>query len=88
VGRTQIAIEPEVHRRARKRANELGISLAEYVRRLVIRDLEGSRENSDPVLVFDLGRSCGSDIASDKDIMIGKAIDSTRAGTRPHSKFD
>jgi hypothetical protein len=39
MSRTQIALESEVQRRARKRASELGVSLAEYIRRLVARDL-------------------------------------------------
>ena len=49
------------------------MSLAEYVRRLVDRDLsEGSRE-ADRSAVFDLGTSQGTDIASEKTRMIGEA---------------
>jgi hypothetical protein len=37
--RTQITIDPELQRRAQARAAELGISFAEYVRRLLASDL-------------------------------------------------
>src|SRR5277367_1656250 len=37
--RTQITLDTEIQRLARKRASDLGCSLAEYVRRLVARDL-------------------------------------------------
>jgi hypothetical protein len=49
-----------------------GIALAEYIRRLVMRDL--GVVNSDPTLIFDLGRSNGSDISREKDSMIGAAF--------------
>jgi predicted DNA binding CopG/RHH family protein len=39
--RMQIMLDPELLRRAKWRASEVGISLAEYIRRLVARDLEG-----------------------------------------------
>jgi hypothetical protein len=37
--RTQITLEPELQKTARRRAAQLGVSLAEYVRRLIARDL-------------------------------------------------
>lgn len=52
----------------------MGISLAEYVRRLVRRDLEGGELATDPSRVFALGRSSGTDIARHKDAMIGEAV--------------
>ena len=58
--RTQITLDPEIHRRARWHASELGISLAEYLRRVVVRDLGDHPTKADPVRVFDLGRSGGS----------------------------
>ena len=76
MSRTQITLGPETQRRARRRANELGISLAEYVRRLLERDLGGAAIQSDPALVFDLGKSGGSDIAKQKDAMIAEAVES------------
>jgi hypothetical protein len=43
VSRTQVSLDWEMHQRARRRANELGVSLAEYLRRLVSRDLAESK---------------------------------------------
>jgi hypothetical protein len=74
MSRTQIMLESEVHRRARRRASDMGVSLAEYVRRLVARDVATSLPKADVTSVFDLGRSVGSDIARDKDAMIGEAF--------------
>jgi hypothetical protein len=74
MARTQITLEPEIQRRARQRANDLGVSLAEYVRSLVARDLGGPSAAADPTLVFDLGRSSASDIAKNKRAMIAEAF--------------
>jgi len=74
MSRTQITLEPEVQRRARQRANDLGVSLAEYVRRLLERDLGSNLTQADPTQVFDLGRSSRSDIAKNKSGMIGEAM--------------
>jgi hypothetical protein len=82
MARTQITMEPEIQRRARQRASDLGVSLAEYVRRLVAKDLGNAPPKADPALVFDLGRSHGSDIARDKDAMIAEAFASTGSGKR------
>jgi hypothetical protein len=40
MARTQIALHPEVQHRARQRAGDLGVSFAEYLRRLVVSDAE------------------------------------------------
>ena len=72
--RTQLSFEREMLRDARDRAGELGISLAEYVRRLVAADLEGEAPDVDPGAVFNLGSSGGSDIARDKDRMVRRAF--------------
>ncbi|MGA3027239.1 MAG: hypothetical protein ABSF98_20975 [Bryobacteraceae bacterium] len=82
MARTQITLESETQRQARQRANDLGISLAEYVRQLIVRDLGGGLAKADPAPVFDLGRSAGSNIARDKDVMIAEAFAATGAGTR------
>jgi hypothetical protein len=74
MSRTQITLEPEVQRQARQRASDLGVSLAEYVRRLVARDLGSGHRVADPAAVFDLGSSGGSDIAKRKDSMIAEAF--------------
>ena len=82
MARTQITLEPEIQRRARRRAADLGISLAEYVRRLVTRDLGGEPAAADVSIVFNLGASAGSDIARNKDEMIGAAFAADRAKHR------
>lgn len=73
--RTQITLDRELRNRARQRAGELGISLAEYIRRLLDRDLQAPPVVADPRVVFDLGDSGGSDVARSKDEMIGKAVE-------------
>jgi hypothetical protein len=75
MSRTQISLKPDAHRRARARAAARGISLAEYMRRLVDRDLSDEvRPSVDVSVLFDLGNSGGSDIANHKDEYIGDAI--------------
>ena len=81
MSRTQITLGLETHRRARKRAAELGVSFAEYIRSLVARDLASPRKATDPSILFALGRSTGSDIAADKDKMIAEAFGATRAAS-------
>ena len=76
--RMQISLPAEHHRRARARAAELGISTAEYVRRLVSRDLGEGRGESDARALFDLGESGGADMARNKDRYLGEAAESAR----------
>jgi hypothetical protein len=78
MSRTQISIDTETKRRARKRASELGISFAQYIRGLVARDLETPSRDADPSLVFDLGTSRDTDIARDKDVLVGRAASAAR----------
>lgn len=78
MSRTQITLESEMQRRARRRASDLGVSLAEYVRRLVARDLGHSRTSGNVERIFDLGRSGGADIARDKDKLISEAVQFSR----------
>ncbi|MCY4571435.1 MAG: hypothetical protein OXF01_01435 [Gemmatimonadetes bacterium] len=72
--RTQLSFERDMLRDARERAGQMGVSLAEYVRRLVSADLQGTKRSVDPGVVFDLGCSGGSDIARDKDRMLSEAF--------------
>jgi hypothetical protein len=73
--RTQITMDPDLQRRAQAKAAELGISFAEYVRRLVADDLGPPKPKPDISIVFDLGASAEpTDIARDKDKMIGEAV--------------
>jgi hypothetical protein len=84
--RTQIKLEAEMQRRARTRANELGVSLGEYFRRLVARDLTRPKAAIKLDRIFDLGNSGGSDIAKDKDSMIAESLDvSHKGGRRPRN---
>lgn len=85
--RTQITLEPEVQRRAHAKAAELGISFAEYVRRLVANDLGARKRRADVSVLFDLGTSAeATDVARDKDKMIAAAVqrdyDKTTRGVR------
>ncbi len=87
MSRTQITLHPEMQKRARKRAAELGISLAQYVRTLVARDLKSPERRADSSAVFDLGDSGGSDVARHKDRMVGEAIASmTKLRRRRNSR--
>ena len=83
MARTQITLEPESQRRARRRANDLGMSLAEYIRRLVARDLGSPPATANPAAIFDLGASGGADIARNKDLMISEAFAAGRASRLP-----
>src|SRR5260370_35650870 len=66
---------PELQRRAHAKAAELGLSFAEYVRRLVAHDLGEPKRKADISLLFDLGASREpTDIARDKDKMLGEAV--------------
>ncbi len=75
--RAQITLETEMQRLARQRATDLGLSFAEYLRRLVMRDLARPEAPDKVDRVFDLGSAGGSDVAQDKDSMIAKALHSS-----------
>ena len=78
MARVQVALSPEEHRRASARAAELGISFAEYVRRLVAQDLGEARATREADALFDLADSGGSDIAQHKHRYLGDAFVSAR----------
>jgi hypothetical protein len=82
MARTQITLEAEMQRRARQRASELGVSLAEYLRRLVARDLTRPKEAVEVNHIFDLGNSGGSDIAKHEDSMIAESYVALRRRSR------
>lgn len=72
--RVSIALEVDTLRRARAKAAALGISFAEYIRRLVARDLGATEPKPDISCVFDLiDEGPPTNIARDKDKMIGQA---------------
>ena len=63
------------HAEVKRKAAHEGISLSEYIRRLVADDLVQAGAASDPSLVFGLFDSGGSRIADGKQAMISEAID-------------
>ena len=91
MSRTQITLEPEFQRRARRRASDLGISFAAYIRGLVVNDLSQPRSAIGIESIFDLGSSGGSNIARNKHSMIEEAVEfevaaSRRRASRPESE--
>jgi hypothetical protein len=68
-------MDPETQRRAHAKAAALGISFAEYVRRLVQQDLGEEAPKTDISVIFDLvTEGEPTDIARDKDRLIGDAV--------------
>ena len=73
--RTQIKLDPELQRQAQAKAAEMGISFAEYMRRLVSQDLGTPKRKADISVVFDLGASGEpTNVARDKHKMIDEAF--------------
>jgi hypothetical protein len=73
--RSQITMDPEMLRRARAKAAVLGISFAEYVRRLVAQDIGELKQKTDISVLFDLiDEGPPTNVARDKDRMIGQAV--------------
>jgi hypothetical protein len=73
--RLQVTFEAEEHRRAKRRAAELGISLAEFVRRAVDDALgPPARPKADISEIFGIGNSGGSNVAEHKDEYVAEAI--------------
>ena len=72
--RMQITIDPELRSRAARKAERQGISIAEYVRRAIAKDLGAIPEPPPVSAIFDLGRT-DSNIARDKDRMIAEAFE-------------
>lgn len=69
----QLSLTPEDHRRIKARATELGVSVAEYVRRLVRDDLGERRPAVGIEAIFNLGSSGRSDISAHKDEYVAEA---------------
>jgi hypothetical protein len=73
--RAQITMDRELQRRAQAKAADLGISFAEYVRRLVAQDMREPQRKADISILFDLiDEGPPTHIARDKDKMIGQAV--------------
>lgn len=73
--RTMIVLPDHHHAEAKRKASRQGISLSEYIRRLVARDLEEDTSSNDPSVIFGLFDSAGSRTADGKQAMISEAID-------------
>ncbi|MEX2278731.1 MAG: hypothetical protein WEA76_01440 [Acidimicrobiia bacterium] len=81
--RTQIALNPEHHAQAKQKAAQMGITMAEYIRRLVARDLDSTAPEASPEAIIGIGRSGGSDIVREsKTKIIADAVASQNAPTR------
>src|SRR5437660_6599482 len=86
--RAQVTMDPEMRRRAHAKAARLGLSFAEYVRRLVAKDLgepKAKPDISEPKpkpgispdisIMFDFVTSGKpTNIARDKDKLVGEAV--------------
>jgi len=73
--RTQITMDPEMQRRAQAKAAELGISFAEYVRRVIAQDLGEAKPKADISIFFDLiDEGPPTNIARDKDKFLAEAV--------------
>ncbi len=73
VVRTQVTLDADAHRRAKRRAAERGISFAEYIRQVVDRDL-GEQPKGDISEIFGIGDSGRSDISSNVDKYLGESL--------------
>jgi len=68
-------MDAEMQRRARAKAAGLGMSFAEYVRRVVARDLGEPKPKPDISILFDLAKDGPrTNIARDKDKFLAEAV--------------
>lgn len=72
--RTQIALNSEQHAQAKRKAAELGISMAAYIRRLIDQDLAAARPQADLNSIAGLVHSGGSDIAKERHDAVRLAV--------------
>jgi hypothetical protein len=73
--RMQITLDPELRLRAAKKAAKQGVSMAEYVRRAIERDLEVASTKPDVSAIFGIGRSKEpTNIALNKNAMIAESL--------------
>lgn len=72
--RTQITLDQTLDRQAKRRARHLGISFAEYVRRLIARDVQGPARRAAIDDLFGIGDSGGGDVARLEDEYVADAF--------------
>lgn len=75
VVRAQVTLDADMHRRAKRRAAQRGISFAEYIRQVVDRDL-GEQPRTDISAIFGIGDSGESNVARNKEQYLDEALDS------------
>lgn len=80
--RMQVTIPEEDHARASDKAAASGVSLAEYLRRLVRRDVreEPTSPLPDIAELFGIGDSGGGDVARHQQEYLGEAVAAGKAG--------
>ena len=73
--RTVITLPDQVHARAKLRAAELGISLAEFIRRLLARELDTPTPQGGIDSICGMVSGTPFDMARDGDRLLGEALD-------------
>lgn len=81
VVRTQISLDSEVHLKAKRKAAGMGVSLAQYFRTVIGRDLAEPADAPDVTAVFDLGTSGISEVSENVDRYVGEAVDEEYPGS-------
>jgi hypothetical protein len=75
MSRMQISLDTKLRSRIRRRAESLGVPIAEYVRKALEKDLGAEKPRASVSELFDLGRSKEkTDISKDKHRMIAEAV--------------
>ena len=69
----QVILDEEDRRQARRRAAELGLSMPEYLRRLVRADLDGWQPSREPIAIIPIDDS-GEPMSTRRDVSIGEAV--------------
>jgi metal-responsive CopG/Arc/MetJ family transcriptional regulator len=72
--RTQVYLDPEVHRRLKERAKEEGVSLAELIRRIAKDYLRKETAPKDYLTIVGLGQSGKTDIAEKHDNSLAESF--------------
>ena len=80
--RTMIVLPDHHHAEAKRKAARQGISMSEYIRRLVATDLTDGAPAADPSVICGIFDSGGSRIADGKQAMISEAMNEQFAARR------
>jgi hypothetical protein len=80
----QVTFDREQHHLAAAKAAVLGVSLAEYIRRVVANDLADEEEAAGSISeIFGIGDSGGGDVARHADEYLGEALARAHIPERP-----